>query len=340
MRNPPAFDKFLLKYQEQLVKVVPPEWLPEPVLVASKAAKMVENFKIHLKGARDYADWMNDNMQDGETYYKTQSESVEKMLAKWLKKNQTTKGFKEYGAGHYGVVYPTQKPGIVCKITTDQTEAQFVANAISLNKRPAGIVKYHAVFRFSGKSHKRRPVYIVWRDEAHPPVLASDGSHAGIVYQNALHSTKHVASIIRSMITGMFSRVKAMGVSSVWKRVAVAKNMEEREFYFFLPEQSLDMDKPTTIYNWLLKFKGLRIPMENKLAALFWLFKNGCDNLDMSHGFSPGHALWWYFENDMLLADVHANNVMKDQDGNWDISDPGHMIELSDRYANVKIPSL
>lgn len=38
-RNPPAFDKFLTKYQEQLTKVVPPEWLPEPIYIASEAAE-------------------------------------------------------------------------------------------------------------------------------------------------------------------------------------------------------------------------------------------------------------------------------------------------------------
>lgn len=326
MRNPPAFDKFILKYQEQLIKVVPPEWLPEPIFVASRAATSLERMHRSLALAREYH-------KDNKAFLEDVERTIQKQIAKLSKMKQVQKGFKEYGAGHYGVVYPTQKPGIVCKITTDASEAQTVANMMTWDQQPYGIVKYYAVFQFAGSSLKRRPVYILWRDEVQPITLVDDrGNWEGRMLA-LLHDTKFIAHQARTWIQAQMKREwkKSASFKQVWADIAWAKNNEADDFTF-----DIEQDE---IHRWLRNIA--RLPFRTRMSLVLRALRLGWrDLMSWSYGFHPGHALFTCLENDMLLADVHANNVMKAMDGNWDVSDPGHMIELSDRYTHVKIPTL
>lgn len=331
MRNPPAFDKFLFKYQEQLVKVVPPEWLPEPVFIATEAAKEIERQKKRLELLPEF-DMIG--MPERKAIVLQESSEV---IARLLKKKQQRKGFREYGAGHYGVVYPTQKPGIVCKITTDASEAQTVANIMSWDQQPYGMVKYYAVFQFAGSSLKRRPVYILWRDEVQPISLANFMGQVKRSWEEEmlalLHDTKSIAHQARMWIQAAMKREwkKSASFKKVWDDIAWARDNEPDESNF-------DIEQDDT-YRWLHSMS--RLPFRLRMAHVLYALRLGWrDLMSWSYGFHPGHALFTCLENDMLLADVHANNVMKAMDGNWDVSDPGHMIELSNRYSHVKIPQI
>ena len=334
MRNPPAFDKFLFKYQDQLVKVVPPEWLPEPIFVASQAAKEIERQRERLVRTREHATTLK---VDYTEVVERVSKDVEKIIARLSKQKQQRKGFKEYGAGHYGVVYPTQKPGIVCKITTDHTEAQTVANMLTWDKIPYGMVKYYAVFQFAGSSLKNRPVYILWRDEMKPMTLAAvlqlNGNNWEDQMFDLLHETKDIAHKARLWIQAKMKQEwrKSASFKQVWIDITWARDNEPDVFGF-------DIEHDDS-YRWLHSIS--RLPFRVRMSHVLYALRFGWrDLMAWSYGFHPGHALFTCLENDMLLADVHGNNVMKAQDGSWDISDPGHMIELSDRYAHVKIPTL
>lgn len=71
----------------------------------------------------------------------------------------------EYGHGAYGVVMPTVGArGIVCKVTSDPSEAHTVS-VLRTMRRPEGIVRYGPIFRLPG-SRKGNPLYILWREEA------------------------------------------------------------------------------------------------------------------------------------------------------------------------------
>jgi hypothetical protein len=342
MRNPPAFDRFLFKYQEQLVKVVPPEWLPEPVFIASAAAKEIEHQKRRLELLPDF-----DMLGTPDRKAVVLKEATE-IIARLIKKPQSRKGFKEYGAGHYGVVYPTQKPGIVCKITTDASEAQTVANMMTWNNKPDGIVKYYAVFQFAGSSIKRRPVYILWRDEVQPITLASvdrnrhsfAGPGRGTHDQNMLdllHYTKWLAHTARMWVKAAMAREwkKSASYKQVWTDIAWARDNDD-DFYYDNLTHQMEHGEP-----YYFTKRIARLPFRVRMAHVLYALRYGWrDLMAWSYAFYPGQALFTCLENDMLLADVHANNVMKAQDGSWEISDPGHMIELSDRYAHVKIPTL
>jgi hypothetical protein len=74
--------------------------------------------------------------------------------------------FQEYGCGHYGCVYPTTQPGIVFKVTSDPTEAFFVAYVLRTKQQVDGLVGYHQVLAIEGESRRNRPVFVIVRDEA------------------------------------------------------------------------------------------------------------------------------------------------------------------------------
>lgn len=71
---------------------------------------------------------------------------------------------KEYGCGVYGCVIPTLDPGIVLKLTTDDTEAEFAANVADTLVAPI-CVGYHMILETKVK-HQGRTVYLLWRDSA------------------------------------------------------------------------------------------------------------------------------------------------------------------------------
>lgn len=98
---------------------------------------------------------------------------------KWLphfesiKAAKLTKGrgieaeLKEYGCGVYGCVWPTNDPGVVMKLTTDDTEAEFASMLADTLVAPV-CVKYYTVYRLGagmvGKD--QREMYLLWRESA------------------------------------------------------------------------------------------------------------------------------------------------------------------------------
>lgn len=72
----------------------------------------------------------------------------------WVPKHTTSRGkvtVEEFGCGHYGCVMPTDDPEVVCKITSDATEAVFVAAALGLGfgEETEGIVRYFGVYELA-----------------------------------------------------------------------------------------------------------------------------------------------------------------------------------------------
>ncbi len=123
---------------------------------------------------------------------------------------------------------------------------------------------------------------------------------------------------------------RSVSFKQVWADIAWARDNK--------PDIDFDIEQDD-VQRWLHNMA--RLPFRTRMSHVLYALRLGWrDLMSFSYGFHPGHALFTCLENDMLLADVHANNVMKAMDGSWDVSDPGHMIELSDRYSHVKIPTL
>lgn len=98
----------------------------------------------------------------------------EKVPAKWMPKlDHTAKvGAKtmkvrlpDYGCGAYGCVLPTLDPGVVLKVTSDESEADFAYKLAKTLPVPI-CVAYHLVLKLPNKERKGLPVFFLWREEA------------------------------------------------------------------------------------------------------------------------------------------------------------------------------
>lgn len=72
--------------------------------------------------------------------------------------------FQEYGCGAYGCVYPTLDPGVVLKVTTDETEAEFAAY-LSKDLVAPIVTTYRMVMSLPAE-HEGRRIYLLWRESA------------------------------------------------------------------------------------------------------------------------------------------------------------------------------
>ena len=115
----------------------------------------------------------------------------------------------EYGCGHYGCVAPTNVPGVVFKMTTDTSEAAFVAKAIKLHNTgtPAGIVQYYKVVG-TKLSHDNNPIFLLWRSEAfNIGSLVDCGSPRCRTAKEVLGAFRVVATLAWIHIDKMFKTV-------------------------------------------------------------------------------------------------------------------------------------
>ena len=71
---------------------------------------------------------------------------------------------KEYGCGKYGCVFPTLDSGVVMKVTTDDTEAEFAATLAATLVHPI-CVEYKMVVALNSK-HDGRSISLLWRESA------------------------------------------------------------------------------------------------------------------------------------------------------------------------------
>lgn len=325
--NPPWTDKILKTHWAALERRVGAAGMPtkmtEPRGLAELGKEIARVQASVDKGMTD-AWWLEDLARKKSNYA---------ILAK-----QKAKGFNEFGSGHYGTVLPTGTPGMVIKITTDQTEAAFVAAYLSMpkNKRPAGIIPYRKLLAIRGESRMKRPVFVLWRDEAqyvgHNNILRwcaeSDERQGGRYYRASYHK---VEACIGNCLDA------AMAVRKMVVRHPAAKEV--------LAEASTLMDKA-----WDLGHPPRPSP-GNLALRIGWYLSvfnaNATDAENEVMGAYLGRGLRECMGAGLLLADVHLNNIgmptgeLLEEIGMTPIiTDPGHAIALDDRYATVAVEEL
>jgi hypothetical protein len=98
---------------------------------------------------------------------------IEQVQPQWMPKLDAVRGgpkatlvakLTELGCGAYGCVLPTYDPGIVLKVTTDDTEAEFAGELAGDLVEPI-CVDYVASAELASK-HAGRPVFLLWRESA------------------------------------------------------------------------------------------------------------------------------------------------------------------------------
>lgn len=251
----------------------------------------------------------------------------------WVPQQVTSRGSKvsvaELGCGHYGCVMPTEDPKVVCKVTSDVTEATFIVAAATLRgEPPEGIVRYHGIYQLPEK-HRGRDTFILWREAALDvglPSFYSRDYRAKNLATN-LYDFKTLANLARETLKGS-SRRDAL--------LEEARKYEGRAWDIcsdFAPRSEFGPEGEKLSK----RFKGaLRLAVALRLCDIMAEIMENTDGSDM-----VGSALRYYLQEGILLADVHTGNVgTVERTSGWVITDPGHAVGLEGRWDNLRVRAL
>lgn len=254
-----------------------------------------------------------------------------------------SKSFEEFACGHYGCVMPTNEPGLVVKLTSDVSEAGFVSRAMTLPKTEGGLVEYRGIFALEGQKHKGRQLFVLWRSEAKDigiimKVISSSPNASwlpGIGYGPYEYRViREAASYLKQFLDN--SRivreyvVKRMPSTVEERRVflgALQKAYEQGEYH--QAEKKNEYYRDVTVFeppSWQKGLQRVGSALNNCYAITEHL-----ENTPLIY--LVGKALQHYMDNGILLADVHYNNIGRDDNDEFVITDPGHAVEFDPRWA-------
>lgn len=225
-----------------------------------------------------------------------------------------------FGCGHYGCVMPTQGEGLVCKVSSDPSEAMFIEAALKLGEWPDGIVRYHALLRLDD-SHLKRPVFVTWREEAYG-LGQMDSTHYAYGEFAKYHRVYlNTARMVREMVTKpawpeQLTKALPLLDTWAWREVTVEDGMRRQPGYTAPIE----------------RYRG-----PQRLAAALRVCELCFEMMESTaYAYTVGQALKFYFDHGILLADVHTNNIGRVRredytDDIYAITDPGHAVFLTAR---------
>jgi hypothetical protein len=331
--NPPWTDKILKTHWAALERRVGAAGMPVSATEHKDLygqRQDLSHMEARLAGAKSRGDLETVAAMDRE---------IPKTLAKIAKLERTkNKGYREFGSGHYGTVMPTGTPGMVIKITTDTTEAAFVAAYLSMpkNDRPAGIIPYRKLLAIRSESHLKRPVFVLWRDEAQ--TVGSDKIDRWIRDGARDFEREYLAKSFRAVKQSLGNCLDAAREV----RRLVLKKPDAKEL---LTEGVNRMDEAWD------RGHPPRAVGGNLTLRLGWylsvFYQNSGSLQNEQMGNYVGQALEECFKQGLLLADVHLNNIgmptgeLLEEIGMTPIiTDPGHAIALDDRFATVAVEEL
>jgi hypothetical protein len=261
-------------------------------------------------------------------------------------------GAEEFGCGHYGCVWPTAS-GQVVKITSDQTEASFVAANLRMGG-VGGMVRYYQILQLAGASHRRRPVYVIWRAEAWevgrliPP--NDDPYKARKVHEAYTHldSFKMHASKIREFLKGrQRRRGDAVDVGRIAWDMHKTQPSWGRGWLVIEPTLDKNFRSRKLLFNEAASdyLKGPE-KIAAHLAGCALLAQTMSSGVEYMTG--VGQALDECLDRGILLCDVHGGNIGRVEydpenwpgDLTWGITDPGHALFLTPEWGDLSVPEL
>lgn len=232
---------------------------------------------------------------------------------------------QELGCGHYGCVAPVAEPGMVFKLTSDVTEARFVVMAQQLPETE-GIVRYFKIFALGGAEHRKRPLFVLWRQDAkdigflmpmhwNPQGTAAKYGYDEYQVRNFREGMQYLdkfldwAREVRKRMLELLKRSpKEQALAAVWQAFENADPEADPRHYRGVPRIGIALRKC-----W-------------ELAMLL-------QNTDVVY--PVGTALGHYLDEGILLADVHANNIGRDENNQLIITDPGHAVAFHPRWLEL-----
>jgi hypothetical protein len=253
--------------------------------------------------------------------------------------------FYEYGCGHYGCVFPTQRENVVLKVTTDPTEATFVKAALEIAKQrdadgydafPKGIVKYFGLLELPS-THRKRGIFLIWREEAYNVgewVPSKVGRFSEMSYeQRALIEFERRLVQFKSNAHAILVILKRAKDPSAM--IAQAKNLKQWAWDNFSSE---DVEwKSPQYYGWSVapEYGSPQITRHKGAYAVAARFR-ACEiaaemMANEPGGTQIGEAFEFYLEHNIILADVHTQNIGYIKHPDYDgmvlaITDPGHAV--------------
>lgn len=255
---------------------------------------------------------------------------AEHVPPEWMPLQEPGRKFsvEEYGCGHYGCVTPTNDPNVVFKLTSDVTEAQFVAMALTLSDTE-GIVEYYKIFALADATHRGRQLFVLWRQAAKDIGLLYDATYLSgrnaekygydaYDIRNLREGTKHLqlflnwAGEARDKINKTLKRAgperREETLAAIWREYEKASYDADPRHYRGLPRIGVA----------LTKCWGLA-QLIGSTATVY----------------PVGLALERYIDKGILLADVHLNNIGRDKENNLLITDPGHAVVFHPRWTHI-----
>lgn len=258
--------------------------------------------------------------------------------------------FDELGCGHYGCVIETNEPDVVFKLTTDTSEAAFVAAALTLTEWPAGMVRYYDIFELP-ETHRKRRVFVLWRQEAFNVgeiANAYRGGAAAARYADKYgeRSVKEFTSNIRQwQVTAGAMRNQMTRVKEPEVFLESAHAEADRAWALYADDRAFKMG-PSLYGEPRMKMVayGHKGPLAFELRRI-QLEQLAMEMANTHAGYLIGQALGFYLEEGMLLADVHMGNlgeIVPEDHEKWElvITDPGHMVPLDTKWLNLAIRML
>jgi hypothetical protein len=254
---------------------------------------------------------------------------------------------EELGCGHYGCVAPVPEEDMVFKITSDVSEARFVAMDLDMEKPlgiPEGIVRYYKIFALEDTTysktepvpmkHRGRPLFVLWRQEAKNVGLLMSramGFRSGMEkygydeysVDRIQEGIKHLEDFLR------WSKIVRKYLHDKFRRL----QPDERKIVLTQLWEVFDSASPEA-YPW--NYTGVRrigVTLRN-----CWESAMALANTDIIYPI--GSALSYYLDEGILLADVHLNNIGQNVENNQlMITDPGHAVEFHPQWAQLpKVP--
>lgn len=222
----------------------------------------------------------------------------------------------EHGKGYYGVVMPTNEPGIVCKLTTDQHEACLAELLLREREPPPGVVRYHAIARVSGPRHGR-PTWALWREEA-SRVGASRASgfreDLGTLYALGRHAEEAWRALRRE--GGMRMRSEVLAWADSLRDVASPRPGAPARLASAAFVREVGRSGPAPRL-------GYAVAACRSLARRMAAGRAGG---------LVGAAFLWALDRGLLLSDMHRDNVglVGRAGGRYVITDPGVVLWLAE----------
>lgn len=258
--------------------------------------------------------------------------------------------FVQLGCGAWGCVMPTNRKGRVVKITSDASEAAFVAAALQIGLWPAGVVRYQRLVELAGSEVEGDRIYALWREEA-DDVGELERALEGFAdppkeFPRQLLQEGDLA-LRRAMRPAIEMNVELSTSPDPQRHLKQARTYFDEAVETWLSEGLepgySESNKAVRLYG---KFEAMRDPYAARFAWKRAEYDLALDNVARVDPLADvAGALRFYLERDMVLPDVLYNNMgyvsrRKGARRRLVITDPGGMVPCEPRWLSVSIHQL